>query len=470
MDAKRLAFAAGLGCIALLSVAHTTRAEEPRVVDQLLDILRKNKQITEQQYRDLKQQAEEERQQDLRKAGAPPPTPVAPVAAAPTAPPPSPDVRAYFKNGFVLESADKNYSLLVGGRLQADWNISTLDRGVYREFGLGSTFTGVEFRRARLSIQGLVFGNVDYKIEYDFATGEADAKDVYLGVLKLPVVQYVRIGHFKEPFSLEELTSDSFTTFMERGLPNAFSPSRNMGIAAMPTFFDQHMTFSAGAFRETNDQGFGFSTDQLYNVTARVTGLPLYEDEGKDLVHLGFAYSHKFRHDENISFSQKPESHLFPVALANTGNIETDGVDLINPEVAWVHGPLSLQGEYQGAFVAQVDHSNPYLGGFYLFASYFLTPDDHREYKTAYGAFERVLPKHSFSLQDNGWGAWEVATRFSRLDLDSKDVNGGALDDITAGVNWYLNPVTRFTVNYVWAHRESVGDSNVFQGRFQLSF
>jgi phosphate-selective porin OprO and OprP len=466
MGAKRSAFAATLACIAVLGTA-AARAEEKRVVDELLDILRQNKQISDQQYRELKRKADEERQEDLRKAGAPPPPP--PVAAA--APTPSPDtMRAYFKNGFVLETADKNFSINFGGRLQADWNASYPGDGVQQEFDLPDSQSGVEFRRARLSVAGLVFGNVDYKIEYDFATGEPEAKDVFVGMRKIPYVQYVRAGHYKEPFSLEELTSDSFTTFMERGLPNAFSPSRNMGLAVLQEYFDQHMTFAAGGFAETDNSGFGFGTDQGYNITSRITGLPLYESQGRQLVHLGFAYSHKFRHEVDISFSQRPESHLFPVTLVNTGTIDTDGVDLVNPEVAWVWGPLSLQAEYMHAFVSQVGNPDPNFGGLYAYVSYFLTEDDMRAYRLSEGAFDRIIPKRNFSFDGQGWGAWEVAARFSRLDLSSENVDGGVDDDVTAGLNWYLNPVTRITVNYVWAHLESVGDSNIAQGRFQVSF
>lgn len=195
MDAKRLAFAAGLGCIVLLGAA-IAPAEEKRVVDQLLDILRQNKQISDQQYRELKQQAEEERQQDLRKAPPPPPPP--PVAAAPPAAAPTPSadtMRAYFKNGFWLETADKNFSVMIGGRVQADWNASYPGDAVQDEFDIPDAQSGVEFRRARLSIQGLVYGNIDYKIEYDFSTGEPEAKDVYMGMRKIPAVQYVRVGH-----------------------------------------------------------------------------------------------------------------------------------------------------------------------------------------------------------------------------------------------------------------------------------
>ena len=58
----------------------------------------------------------------------------------------------------------------------------------------------------------------------------------------------------------------------------------------------------------------------------------------------------------------------------------------------------------------------------------------------------------------------------SHLDLTSSGVDGGVLDDATGGVNWYLNPLMRLTANYIWAHREGIGDSNILEGRFQLSF
>jgi len=294
-------------------------------VDQLLDILRKNKQITEQQYRDLKQKAEEERQEDLRKARAPSPLPTAtpvmvaappPTPTLPGPPLPGPSLRAYFKNGFVFDTADGNFKFAPLVLTQVDWNVSMPGDAVQEAFKLNQgKYSGVEFRRARLGFQGTVFKNVEYKFEYDFAEqtgGQPSFKDVYMGMNQIPFVQYVRVGHFKEPYSLEELTPDTYTTFMERALPNAFAQpgsnfnlfatdstvsgtDRNTGVAAYQTFFDQRMTLQTGGFRASNNFGNGFGSDAPYDLNARVTGLPLY-DSGNDLVHLGFSYAHKFRH------------------------------------------------------------------------------------------------------------------------------------------------------------------------------
>jgi phosphate-selective porin OprO/OprP len=493
MHARRWAAAVAAVCLATGVAATRVGAEEQRVVDQLLEILRANKQITDQQYRDLKRRAEEERQDDMRKrviesAPSPPATATVAVAAAPAPTPPTPSsdtMRPYFKNGFNLDTADGNFKLNIGGRMQLDENVSTMDQDVKEAFNQHGTFTGVELRRARLHIAGVVYGNIDFKFEYDFATGSAAAKDVYAGTSQLPIVQYVRVGHYKEPFSLEESTSDDFTTFMERGLPNAlvqnsFQLDRNDGIAMMPNFFDERMTFGTGGFRETNNNAFGFGNRSNYDVPARLTGLPLYENDGEDLIHLGFSYMHRFRENQQQAFQSRPESHLFPVNLANTGNMTTKDIDLINPEFAVVRGPFSFQSEAIFAFVndAQIampppgttpSPSDPNFYGFYTEASYFVT-GDHRQYRPQFGYFDRIIPIHNFSLTGPGWGAWQVAARFSRLSLDSKTIHGGDLDDITAGLNWYLNPNAKITANYVWAHLASVGDSNIYQSRFQLTF
>ena len=228
MGAKRTAFAARLGCIGLLGLASMAVGQEKRVVDQLLDILRQNKQISDQQYRELKQKAEEERQEERRKAVAPPPAPAvapAPVAAAPppTAPTPSPDtMRAYYKNGFILETADGKFKAAFGALTQLDWNISALNSPVGKAFtpNLHSTYTGVEFRRARLCLPGWSSGtsttNSSTTLPRTLAVNPRSRMSTS-GMSQIPVLQYVRVGYFKEPFSLEELTSDWITTFQERG-------------------------------------------------------------------------------------------------------------------------------------------------------------------------------------------------------------------------------------------------------------
>jgi phosphate-selective porin OprO/OprP len=184
-------------------------------------------------------------------------------------------------------------------------------------------------------------------------------------------------------------------------------------------------------------------------------------------VHLGAAYSHGDPEGDDISFSQRPEAHLAP-RFVDTGDIPTDGLDRMGLEAAWGHGPFSLQGEYMRAWV-DTSGATPSFDGYYVQASYFLT-GEHRPYKTARGTFDRVRVNRPFLFGDGGPGAWEVATRYSAIDLSDEDVRGGRLSDVSGGVNWHLDDNVRVSANYVWANLHTVGDAHAFQTRFQIDF
>ena len=140
-------------------------------------------------------------------------------------------MRAYWKDGLRLDSNDGSFKLKIGGRIQYDTIF--IDESDDLEDNLGTNIEDdSEFRRARLYISGKIYDNVEFKAHYDFAGGDADFKDVYMGLLGVPVVGNIRIGHFKEPFGLEELTSSKYITFMERSLANTFAPSRAYSTAA----------------------------------------------------------------------------------------------------------------------------------------------------------------------------------------------------------------------------------------------
>ena len=170
-----------------------------------------------------------------------------------SSPNPNPtDLRAYWKEGLRLETQDKEFQLKLGGRIQYDSLWISEDDDV--KTMIGEQEDGTEFRRVRLYAEGLVYGNMEYKLQVDFAGGGADLKDVYLGLTDLCIGK-LRVGHFKEPFSLDELTSAKYITFLERGLPNAFAPSRNSGFMLHDTALDGRATWAIGVFRDTDDTG-----------------------------------------------------------------------------------------------------------------------------------------------------------------------------------------------------------------------
>lgn len=351
----------------------------------------------------------------------------------------------------------------VGGHVQNDWAFFFADDDIEAVFG--SLEDGTEFRRARIFIDGTIYENVGFRVQYDFAGGDADFKDVYITLRDVPTVGTIRVGHQKEPLGLEVITSSKYLTFLERALPAALLPERNTGFQVYNSGAHQRVTWALGVFRNADSFGDASGNGE-YNVSGRITGLPIFEDEA-NLVHVGASFSRQEPTDGILSLHSDPESHLAP-DFVDTGDIPVDHVYLVGGEAAWVRGSLSLQGEYVRAFVDRADGTSPSFYGGYAQASFFLT-GEHRRYRQSGAYFDRVRPVENFG-KDGGAGAWEIAVRYSMLDLTDDGVVGGELSGLTLGLNWYLNPNSRVMLNYSYSDLDGVGKSHIVQTRFQVDF
>jgi len=487
-------------CTLLLGFAGAVSADEipasRSVAEELLEILRAAGTINDSQYRDLSKRAREEEAQRIETAvtaavasanqAVDEAVKTATVSAANTAPKSEPDPNDWkfkWSNGFKLDRNDGAFKLKFGGRIQNDWAMVDLNEPL--ENAIGGEGHGTEIRRARLFFSGTVYDRVIFKAQYDFAnTGDdkGDIKDAYIGLTKLGPIDKVLVGHMKESFSLDALTSSKNITFMERALTETFALGRNTGFAVHDKVLDKRILWQAGAFKNSNDAAFGFDDDGMWNLTGRVVGVPLYEDGGEKVVHLGFSYSHQFRggSDYMLRYRRRPESHLAPY-MADTGSmIPSNNINLINPEVAVVWGPASFQAEYTRSFVNGDDGMrNTTFWGTYAQLSYFLT-GEHRNYKFGSGKFGRVSPNANFNPMKGDWGAFQVGVRYSYLDLNDEFVRGGKMWDITAAINWHLFPNTRVSLNYVHSELDNRlispdpddvdGNADIVEARFQLDF
>lgn len=415
-----------------------------------------------------------------------------PPVAAP-APDGEPTWNFEWANGFRVSRSDGAFKLKFGGRAMLD------SAFVWQQDGLRDRFeaaaidpregSGVEFRRARLFFSGTVYERAFFKVQYEFAeAGIAEFKDVYMGLKNLGPVGSLQVGNFKEPFMLQEWTGSKYITFMERGLNDVFFPGRNVGLMGMGNAFDQKVFWQLGLFRVTDDRGEAFDSwsEAEYDLAARVSAAPIYSDDGARVLHLGVDYIHRFNQD-TASFRQRPEADLAQ-RFVSTGSIPASDSDLLNLEAAVVYGPFSAQSEWTFDWVEGrgTQQDVDFWGG-YVSASYFLT-GEHRNYEKGRGRFGRLEPRESFDPGNGDWGAWEIAARYSVLDLDDRNVAGGKLWDVTAGLNWYLYPNLRWMFNYVHGdvrQREvSVldnmgvlqgvvgirGAADIFETRFQLDF
>ncbi|MDA8019417.1 MAG: porin [Thermoanaerobaculia bacterium] len=358
---------------------------------------------------------------------------------------------AKWSNGHKIENSDKGHKLKFGGRIQADYQFADSD-----EFDVED---GFEFRRARLFFSGTVYNRIEFKAQYDFAGGDADFKDVWLGIKN--DWGKIKFGHFKEHFSLEELTSSKYLTFLERSLPvQAFSPSRNSGVGFEGKNGDK---FNWGVGWYYDADGFGVSTDEdNTNLTGRIAFRPYYEDG--NLFHIGLGATFKDR-ASSIRFRARPENHIGG-RLVDTKSFSASGADIFNFELATVAGPFWASAEYFSADVDSSANGDPSFDGAYVQAGWFLTGES-RAFKTSSGAFNRIKPAANFG---EGSGAWELKFRYSTIDLNDGTISGGEEDNISVGVNWYLNPVTRLMIDYVDADVDNKGDAQYFLVRWQVDF
>jgi len=376
-------------------------------------------------------------------------------------------LRSYWKDGLRFASNDGSVNLKIGGRIHIESATFAEDGDLERR--LGTTFEdGIEFRRARLYFSATVYNDIEIKAQYDFAGGDADLKDVFIGLKNVPYLGHIRVGHFKEPFSLEQAASSNTNIFLERSLVNTFVPGRNTGFISYHNMLDKRMSFAAGVFRKTDSFGNG-QGGRDYSVTARVTGLPVYEDDGRKLVHLGASYSFRNYRDNTVRFRARPGVHLAPY-VADTGNIPADTGNILGVEAAWVNGPLSVQGEYVFADIQGRNRlvGDPNFWAAMIQASYFLT-GEHRPYNKKSGDFRRLKPLKNFR-QDGGGGAWELAAQFSYMSLNDGFVQGGRLKNLALGLNWHLNPNMRSMWQYVLSDPSNGGDVSSFMWRLQVAF
>ena len=205
---------------------------------------------------------------------------------------------------------------------------------------------------------------------------------------------------------------------------------------------------------------------------------PIYDEETKGRNLLQFGIGSEWRSfNSNVSATtgftnvrirsrgdlRNGASTLDP-NYADTGNFFATSQTVFNPEFVFQNGPFLVQGEYSGSWfngaMAAQNLKNSHLGNVYLQGGYvetlyFLT-GENRDYNRQSGVFGRVVPKEILSFSKGTWGAWQVGVRYDWLDLNGglpsnggNVVNGGNNENMTVGLNWFLNPSARFQFNYV---------------------
>jgi phosphate-selective porin OprO/OprP len=378
-------------------------------------------------------------------------------------------LKAYWKNGFIFETTDQQFRLQPFGRIQFDTAFFDADPSL--EEANAPFDDGTKFRRARLGLRGTMYENTEFVAEYDFASSTA-FRSVYMGLKEVPVVGNLRAGHMIEPFGLEELCSNNYISFMERGFTSAFTPVENTGFMVFDTAAQQRMTWAVGVFKETGPLGDSVSNEE-FAVTARLTGLPYASENGREYLHLGYSHSYRGLDDAGYRVRARPESSIAPYVV-DTKNLDADTTHLHGLETILTLGRFSLQGEWMLSAVdlnatEDAPASDADLSAYYLEATCFLT-GEYRPYVRKDALPGRVIPQRNVAKGSLAGGAWEVGARYNSIDLNDGAVNGGAMDSVALGLNWYLNPQTRVMWNYAMSDVEDEGDVDTFEMRVQIDF
>ncbi|TXM92318.1 porin [Methylobacterium sp. WL103] len=376
--------------------------------------------------------------------------------------------------GITLRFPDDAAKLRIGGKLQLDFGAAGI-----RQTGFPEPFSdNVGVRRSWIESYLTLGKTIELAFQYNFADPMRPINDAAIAWKGIPGM-ILTVGNMKEPFSLDQLTSDNNTVFTERSLADAFAPARNFGFAIGRSGQDWTVVTSVfGGNANTGIRSEGVAS------TTRATFAPIHTDDA--VLHLGIAGSFRSlpRDESPLALSSRSEAFLFARPFVNTGDIrDAASVGRLGLEAAYRTGRLLIQAEYIRTEVSRFDgaRSVSFQGG-YVEASYVLNGQGRAyavtpNYGTTYAIFEAVKVGEEARVSRGGIGVFELAARVSAIDLDDGAIRGGIERDVSVGVNWYPDRNVRIMADYVRSRAAPSAlqggraiDTDVFIGRFQVAW
>jgi phosphate-selective porin OprO/OprP len=388
---------------------------------------------------------------------------------------------------------------------------------------------GVNARRARIGVIGKFMGDWEYSLVYDFGgspdgfgglapgslpgggtSGIEQAWLSYTGFKGLAIEG----GYMDSLYTLDNATSSNDIMFMERASSSvianniAASDFRSQGgirgyddwIWAGAYFTGPVSgTIHSDSISKTSAPQLArittFGESEQYGSFGRLTFQAL-QGPGYS-VHIGGDAEFLLRPpvgpasptviaSRTLTLSDRPEVRIDPTTILSTGPIaNVSHAQVYSAEAAAGLGPLFFQGEYFW-FKVEREFGLPSLNfnGGYVEASWTITGES-RKYIPATGAYGGIIPFNPVNPSGTGWGAWEIAGRYSVMNLNDQigsiaGIAGGQQTIYTAGLNWYVNSNIRFMLNYLHGTVEKQASAvstvntganfDAIAGRMQIAF
>ncbi len=372
------------------------------------------------------------------------------------------------RNGIlVFESKDQSHRVWFDVRVQADG--AKFLGTTYNEIG-----DGVAIRRARFAIKTEFARKWYAEFDIDVANSQLELKDAYLQRTFGKNLE-IKVGNFKEAYSMESTTTSRYLTFMERPMAvNTFAPSRHVGLAGLyhykwlmahgGLYFQKVDDIEERTFSLDNNKNFG--TDEGYSLTGKLVLMPFYNDLNKGL-HLGIAGSYRTPKTDaeapgTVRYSTRSLSSINRKKYLDTDLIaKVDYYTLGGLELAGYYKGLRVQGEYLMSSVHRLENlATLNYNGYYALASWIMFGGKYN-YNTTEGEFTQVS-------RGKSWGDVELALRYDYLSLNSdmQTLMGGSAEGITMGLNFYANNNVKIMLNYsILNHdRYASGKNKLFVG------
>jgi len=338
---------------------------------------------------------------------------------------------------FIIKSSDGQFKLRFDIRMY-------VDGAYFMDDTAEKLSNGTHLRKARFAAKTQLWGNWNAEWDMDIAEYVVEIKDMWLSYNGWEKAMF-KMGHYKVPFGLEILTSSRLIAFPERAY-NALAFKLGRRTSLGYTQWGNKWHFSTALFAQGMDDDKDQNTEETGNgVAARFVIAPIMKDNF--LIHLGGAFARHNPIDDKgvIDFNAEPETKIGDIEIVDTDNIfNVKTITQTGLEGALRLRNVSLQGEFmQTALTREGGYKDASFLGGYGFISWFVTGET-RPWVVNEGEFGQVLPKNE------KWGAFEVLARFSHLNLSDETamIYGGKANNITLGVNWYVNPNIRFYLNY----------------------
>jgi phosphate-selective porin OprO and OprP len=347
--------------------------------------------------------------------------------------------------GLTVRSGDGNFSIRFGLDLQVD----------NRSFPGDSPVTlndQILIRRARPSISGTVFKNIDYYIRPDFGQGSVVLYEAYMQLNYFSRFN-LRVGKFKPPVGLERLQSDDDTNFIERGLPTLLAPSRDIGYQLSGDIVKKRVAYQVGVFNGVADNGLSdASVSDHRDYAGRIFLTPFQPDRNVLLNGLGIGIGATTGNDDGIplpAYKTFGQNTFFSFA---SGVTTAGHRTRLAPQAYYYAGPFGMLAEYtlsEEGFQKGAVRRDIAFRSWQVQAAYVLTGEKK--------GFVSPAPRKNFDPANHGWGAWELALRVSDFSAEQGIYNYGFATAATSprhahewvgGVNWYLNRAVRLSLDY----------------------